>query len=314
MTLFDDLRFATRGLLRTRHSTSAVVSVLAIVLGISTAVFTIVNAMTRGLPVDDADELVSLSAQNPGQRLGVSYLDFREWRQIPSLAGAGAHSQTVLTLAEPAHPTEQAFAAYVSAGTFEILGERPILGRSFSAADDQSGAVPVVIVGFSVWQGRYGGDPDVVGRSVRVNGAPATIIGVMPEGFRFPVVADVWQPLRAMPGLYEQPRDARTLQVFGRLVDRITPQSALAELEAVAERLSREYPPTNDGIRRASPRTRAPSRQNHCSSLSRGPSCFCCSPLSRTSATPRCSGRWTGRANSRFMQLLGPRESAWPDA
>jgi putative ABC transport system permease protein len=250
MTLFNDLRFATRGLLRTRQTTLAVISVLAIVLGISTAVFTIVNAMTRGLPVEDADELVSLSALNrAGQELGVSYLDFQEWRQIRSLSRAGAYTQTVLTLAEPGHPTEQTFAAYISVGAFEILGERPFLGRSFSAADGRPGAVPVVMVGFSVWQGRYGGDPDVVGRSVRVNGTPATIIGVMPEGFRFPVIADVWQPLSAMPGLYEQPRDARTLQLFGRLANGVTRQSALAELETVAERLSREYPPTNDGIR-----------------------------------------------------------------
>lgn len=250
MTVFDDLRFATRGLLRTRQTTLTVVCVLAIVLGISTAAFTIVNAMTRGLPVEDADEIVSLDAVNrAGQELGVSYLDFREWRQIRSLAGAGAYTQTLLTLAEPGHPTEQAFAAYISAGTFEVLGERPILGRSFTAADDQPGAVPVVLIGFSLWQGRYGGHPDVVGRSVRVNGTPATIIGVMPEGFRFPLIADVWQPLSAMPGLYEQPRDARTLQVFGRLADGVTRHSALAELDTVAERLSREYPSTNDGIR-----------------------------------------------------------------
>jgi hypothetical protein len=182
--------------------------------------------MTRGLPVEDADELVSLSALNrAGQEVGVSYLDFQEWRQIQSLTGAGAYAQTVLTLADAGHPTEQAFAAYISAGSFEIVGKRPILGRSFSAADDQPGAAPVVMVGFSVWQGRYGGDPDVVGRSVRVNGTLATIIGVMPEGFRFPVIADVWQPLSAMPGLYEQPRDARTLQVFGRLADGVTRQS-----------------------------------------------------------------------------------------
>ncbi len=83
MTLFDDLRFATRGLLRTRHSTSAVVSVLAIVLGVSTAVFTIVNAMTRGLPVDDADELVSLSAQNALGRGSASRI---------SISGSGARS------------------------------------------------------------------------------------------------------------------------------------------------------------------------------------------------------------------------------
>ncbi len=220
----------------------------------------------------------------------------------------------MLTLAEPAHPTEQAFAAYVSAGTFEILGEPPILGRSFSAADDQPGAVPVIIVGFSVWQGRYGGDPDVVGRSVRVNRAPATIIGVMPEGFRFPVVADVWQPLSAMPGLYEQPRDARTLQVFGRLVDRITPQSALAELEAVAERLSREYPPTNDGIRARITAHPGPFAPEPLLLAFQGAILF----LLLAAITNVGNASWPDRSSvrcseARFMHLLGPRESAWPD-
>src|SRR5688572_2531508 len=105
MPLLDDLRFATRGLLRTRQTTLAAISVLAIVLGISTAVFTIVNAMTRGLPVEDADEMISLSAlDRAGQELGVSYLDFREWRHMRSLADAGAYTQTVVTLAEGGHP------------------------------------------------------------------------------------------------------------------------------------------------------------------------------------------------------------------
>ena len=120
-----------------------------------------------------------------------------------------------------------------------------MLGRDFVPEDDQPGAPGVVILGSRIWTARYNADPTVVGRRVRVNGVPSTVIGVMPDGFRFPVVSDMWQPLARLPGLTNQTRDMRQLQVFGRLADWSTPAQAQAEIESIAARLSREYPATN---------------------------------------------------------------------
>jgi predicted permease len=126
-----------------------------------------------------------------------------------------------------------------------LLGERPILGRDFVPQDDQPGAPGVVILGSSIWTNRYNSDPTIIGRHVRVNGVLSTVIGVMRDGFRFPVVSDIWQPLSRLPGLMSQTRDMRQLQVFGRLADWSTAAQAQAEIESIAARLSREYSATN---------------------------------------------------------------------
>src|SRR5262249_42554298 len=119
----------------------------------------------------------------------------------------------------------------------------------FRADDDKPGAPRVAILAASIWKGRYGADPAIVGRAITINGIPVTVVGVMRDGFRFPLVHDVWQPLGAMPGLLSQPRDARTLTMSGRLApDRTIPQ-ALGELSAIAGALARSYPATNTDVR-----------------------------------------------------------------
>jgi hypothetical protein len=122
-----------------------------------------------------------------------------------------------MTLGDDGHAIERASAAYVSTNTFQVLGDRPVVGRDFVPQDDQPGAPAVVILGSRLWTTRYNADPSIVGRRVRVNGVPSTVIGVMPDGFRFPVVSDMWQPLAQLPGVTTQTRDTRQLQVFGRL-------------------------------------------------------------------------------------------------
>src|SRR5206468_3011107 len=93
----------------------------------------------------------------------------------------------------------------------------PFLGRDFLPEDDRPGAPPVVILGNGVWKNRYGSDPSILGRTIRVNDIPSTVIGVMPEGFKFPLNADLWQPLSVLPGLEAQKRNARGFEVFARL-------------------------------------------------------------------------------------------------
>ena len=245
----QDLRFAARLLLKDVRFTLPAVLALALGIGMNGTMFTIVNAMIRGLPVDGPERIMSIHARDGGGRwrgFGVSYLDFMDFQAAATtFAGLGAFSQSTITLGEGGRAVERASAAYVSANAFQLLGDRPILGRDFVPQDDQPGAPAVVILGSRIWTTRYNGDPSIIGTRVRVNGAQSTVIGVMPDGFRFPVISDVWQPLARLPGLMDQTRDMRQLQIFGRLADWSTRAQAQAEIESIAARLSREYPATN---------------------------------------------------------------------
>ncbi|PYQ70777.1 MAG: permease, partial [Acidobacteria bacterium] len=140
---------------------------------------------------------------------------------------------------------ERATSAYISAETFQLIGERPILGRDFSQFDDQPGAAPVVILGGGLWKARYGGDPAIVGKTIRANGIDMTVIGVMRPGFRFPLVHDLWMPLATAPDLLTESRDTRTLQVVGHLKDVVSVEQARADLAGIGDALSRAYPLTN---------------------------------------------------------------------
>jgi putative ABC transport system permease protein len=124
-----------------------------------------------------------------------------------------------------------------------------MLGRDFRDDDDRSGADRVAIISASVWRTRYDADPAIIGRLVTIDGAPTTIVGVMRDGFRFPLVHDLWQPLASEPGLAAQPRDARTLTVLALLAKTISLEQGRAELNRIATEMSATYPSTNAGVR-----------------------------------------------------------------
>jgi putative ABC transport system permease protein len=247
--LSQDLRFAARLLVKDRWFALPAAIALAIGIGMNGAMFTIVNAMVRGLPIERPDRLLSLHARDGAGRWrgnGVSHLDFHDFQAgARTFSGLAAVSQSSVTLGDGGGAAERVSAAYVSANTFQLLGATPSVGRDFDAADDRSGAPAVVILGGRIWKTRYSADRAIIGRTVRINGEPSTVVGVMPDGFRFPVVSDIWQPLARMPGILDQSRDTRTLQVFGRLADRSTRAQAQADVEAIAARLSRAYPAAN---------------------------------------------------------------------
>jgi predicted permease len=254
----QDLRFAARLLTKDRWFTLAVVLVLALGIGVNHTVFTMVNAaLIRALPFEDPDRIVSIGTRdvrNPptpgpmGYR-GLSYLDYQDWRvSTNTFAGMGAYNETTMNVSEDARAPERFPGAHVSANAFALLGRQPMLGRDFRHEDDQPGAPAVVILGHRVWASRYGADQTIIGRTVRINGIPSTIVGVMPPRFGFPLTADLWQPLALMPGLVNQPRDARVLNVFGRLADRATIAQAQSELDTTAARLAGQFPDTNADI------------------------------------------------------------------
>jgi putative ABC transport system permease protein len=176
----------------------------------------------------------------------VSYADVRDWR-----ATARTLSQVVVSLEFPINVSEDTLApqryngSYISFDVFRMVGRAPMLGGGFLPDDDRAGAALMALISHTVWQNRYGGDPSIVGRTVRVNDAPATIVGVMPEGFHFPFATDVWVPVAqrsGAPSTVDANRGIRTVLVvaFARLADGVQLAEAQSEMEAITGRLARD--------------------------------------------------------------------------
>ena len=251
MTLLQDLRYAARLLIRDPWFTLVAATALGLGIGLNTTVFTFVNAvLIRGLPFDRPGELLYLTSRTltDGDDRGSSYLDLSDWRgQTKTFQGLAALEPSTMNVSEAGRPAERVTGAFVSANTFGLLRQAPILGREFAAREDTPEAAPVVILGYSVWKNRYGGDPGVLGRTIRVNDVASTIIGVMPEGMRFPTNADMWRPLVPQKDRLTK-RDNRSLGVFGRLSPGATRATAQTEMTGIAARLAQQYPDTNKDI------------------------------------------------------------------
>ena len=238
-----------RLLAKARWFTLAAGTALALGIGANTTVFTLVNAVLfRGLPFDDSESIVAVWAENAqNQRSGVShpnYVDLRD--QARTLRSVAANLNSTVNLADDGQPPERIQGAYVSGNFFRMLGEQPVLGRDFVDEDDREGAEPAVLLGHSVWQNRYGGDPGVLGLSIRVNSVVATVIGVMPPNMRFPQNTDLWIPLHVLPPESGgESRDRRRFQLIGRLARGGSIELAREELQAIGRRLADEYPESN---------------------------------------------------------------------
>ena len=135
---------------------------------------------------------------------------------------------------------------YVSANFFWMLGVPPARGRDFTPNEDTPGTALVVLISDTLWRHRYGGDPAIVGRTIRIGDSPGTVIGVMPDGMHFPFNADIWIPIGTMPAaLSQQPRQARGYFAVGRLADGVTVEQSRSELQMIGKRLAEQYPTTN---------------------------------------------------------------------
>ena len=263
--LEQHLRFAVRLLAKDRWHTLGAALVLALAIGVTTAMFTVVNAvLLRGLPVDD-ERIVFVGTRDArGRDAGVSLPDFSDWQAgAGTLRGLAAYASTGVNVGDDEQPPALVPATLVSASVFRLLGALPALGRGFSRAEERPGAAGTVVLGHALWQSRYGGDPGIVGRTIRIDSRPAVVIGVMPEGFRFPLVADLWLPLGFRGGPVPA-RDVRRHRAVGRLANGATMDAARAELEAIAARAAKAHPETNAGlepvVQRYSRRAVAPLR------------------------------------------------------
>jgi putative ABC transport system permease protein len=247
-----DVRFAARLLARDFRFTFVSLFILGLGIGINNMLFTILNAHTiRGLPIAQSDRVLYVSTvdvRNRPQGISLPELDDLT-ASAQSFAGLGAFANAAVTVGDEGHAPERVDAAYLTATALGVIGAKPIAGRGFLAEDSRAGASPVMLVGEGLWQGRYGGAPDLIGQSIHINGSPVTVIGIMPDRSGVPTTAQAWLPLAQMPGLAPARRDARMLRAFGRLRDGVELMTAQTEVEAVFDRLRGDHPQTNQGVR-----------------------------------------------------------------
>jgi len=248
-TVAQDVRYAVRGILAHRWFSAAIITTLALGIGLNTMVFTLVNAVLyKPVPVPGGDRLVSVmgrSLAGDDRSLPFSYPDFQDYRaQATSFESFEAVDDESSILSESGNPPHRYHLARATAGLLAMVQTKALLGRAFSSADDHAGAEPVLVLSYNVWQERYAGLASVIGRPVRVDGQSATIVGVMPKGFRFPSSVDLWMPLVPTADLAK--RDKRQLRGYAILKPRVTMRQANAEVNGIAERLARQFPADKD--------------------------------------------------------------------
>ncbi|HEY7700032.1 MAG TPA: ABC transporter permease, partial [Vicinamibacteria bacterium] len=252
-TLIADLRFGLRLLLQKPGITLVAVATLALGIGANTAIFSVVNGvLLRPLPYAEPQDLVmvfqDLSRRDGPSTEWVSFENFSDWREqnevFQGMFALSSYAATV-RLPEP----EQIQGATVSHDAFSILGIAPMLGRSFRPEEDDPRTELVAMISHSLWQRRFGGDRDVLGRRIALGETPATVIGVLPPDMIFPLIDDpeIFVPLRFDPS-NSCGRGCVNLQVIARLAPGVGIERAGADMAAVARRLESEYPGDNRGV------------------------------------------------------------------
>jgi len=248
--LIYDLRLALRGLRRDAAFTLAGSVMLTLAISLNATVFTVTDAMLfRGYPlVKRNDRLVYLQERRPSGACCLLYPDFEEWRaQARSFEGMAFVGGRSIALRDgDARPIDMRVTT-LSANTFGLLGVAPMLGRDFTPADEDPGVEPVAILNYRFWDSRFNRRADIVGLTVHINGAAATVIGVMPERFEFPLPAtdDLWLPAVRTAEMQQRDMTAGGFTVVGRLRDGVSVRQARAELETINGRLAMSYPATN---------------------------------------------------------------------
>jgi predicted permease len=247
-----DLRFAARSVLKQKSSALLSVLILGLGIGLSTFMFSLIyGVLVRGLDVPESDRIAVVERFDVrdlgqgGQSLSAhDFLDIRE--RTRSFEALAAYYGESVTLSD-----DRAAGRYrgvrTTANVFDMLRVRPIVGRTFAAGEDAPGGPPVVVLGYEVWRDRYASDQDVVGQDVRVNGTVGTIIGVMPEGFRWPSNHDLWMAMtddaRSVPR-----GEGRNYGVIGRLADGVSWDRGSQDVASIAAQLEREHPDLNENM------------------------------------------------------------------
>jgi putative ABC transport system permease protein len=247
-TVAQDVRYGVRTLARTPGFTMAAVIALALGIGATTAIFSVVDAvLLRPLPYDRPEQLAVVLHRGRNPVAPANFLDWR--REASAFAGMGAADYWQANLSGMDRP-ERVIGLHVTGDLLPLLGVPPQLGRLTAPDEGENGRDRVVVLGHRLWQRRFGGDPGIVGRRVRLDGAPHTVIGVMPRGFEFPPFwatgAELWAPMPMAERATN--RNAQSLRVFGRLAPGTTLAQARAQIAMVTARMEKEYPGTNRNV------------------------------------------------------------------
>ena len=250
--MLSDLRFALRSLAKTPGFTATVTLVLALGIGATTAIFSVVHAvLMHPFPYQDGNQILFVGSTRTGEngQMPVTYPDYLDWRKsvqsVDHLAYASGSSVTLTGINAPAVLRNGA----ISAQAWPLLGMQPVLGRVFTENEDHPGAAPVCVLSHATWQKRFGGDPGILGRSITLDGKPYAVIGVMPPTFKF-WAGDVWTPvgLQADSDMMR----SRLLRMDAWVVTRAKPGKTIddvrAELNVIARQVAQQYPDTNKDV------------------------------------------------------------------
>lgn len=251
MSILEDLRFGLRTLAKNPGFAAVAITALALGIGVNATVFSLSNAVLfKNLPFAKSDHvlyIVSTNSTKPHWWPVFSYPDYLELRaQLKSFDAVGASTEVSANISDHTASPEGYHGARVSANTFALIGQKPIAGRDFLPSDEQPGAAPVAILSYKVWENRYGKDLSVIGRTVRIDEEPTTIIGVMPARLGFPRETEVWKPL-ILKDEYMK-RENRRFTVYGHAANPSILKSASTEVATVMQRIAAAYPVTNENI------------------------------------------------------------------
>lgn len=260
-TLLQDLRFGWRMLAKTPGLTAAVAIALALGIGANALIFSFVNGfLLHPMPVPHPEQIAVFSAQQKGSSqllTAFSYPDFLDFRQQAAPFADVAGYRLALPGLSADKRVDQVLASVITDNYFSALGVQPALGHLISADESQPGEQPVLVLGYSYWQKRFGGDPRVTGKHVRVNGSPATIVGVVPKQFHGAIAVtemDVYLPWSSAASIEQgsgnlvTDRSARTTRVLARLKPGVGFSQAQASVDVIAARLAKQYPATDSNV------------------------------------------------------------------
>ena len=258
-SIIQDLRYGARTLLRERAFAAVAILTLALALGANSAIFTVLNAiLLQPLPYAEPDRLLKVrvfsTVFSGGEGDQLAYPNIRDLRTLPSIENVAAYWTSGMFLMEGEEP-ELIHGADVESTMLPLLGVKPLLGRFFTAGEDRANAGNVLVISYDLWQRRFGGDPAVINRTARFGSAnaPWRIVGVMPPGFKFPAQAekvDFYAPLLAsVADRHREARDWVAFDAVARLKNGATLEQAQSEAAALSERLEKEFPAANLGLR-----------------------------------------------------------------
>src|SRR5262245_53056403 len=253
-TLFKDLRYGLRGLVKHPGFTAIVVTTLALGIGASTAIFSVVNSvLLRRLPYDQADRIVAIQELDAaGKRVQVTSANFLDWRTQNTVFEHLAAIKTITANLALADQAERIDVAQTSANFFSVFGIQPEYGRLFISSDEQAGHMPVAVLSHGLWQRRFGGDKEIVGKPITLDGKSYTVAGVAPAGFQYPDRTELWlPPLRLAPEWNErvdvtQSRGFGYLSAVAKLKPGVSLPQASSEMATITARLRQQYPDTNN--------------------------------------------------------------------